>query len=184
MPSAPRSSTIRLINAWLSGSMAPEAVQTKHSVRVSITSAPALRATAAIASPGTLSRSPSAITHLPSSCIRRLTSFVPSWSCSRGLPQMFGNRRADRRSPAQQPLDRLFDLIGRRAVTREPLDLDAVAHREVGGQAGDAQVATDLAVVGRVDRDEADAIAVAFGERLHRRHQRETRLALRPPDVD
>ena len=39
-PSSPSSSTIRLINAWFSGSMAPEAVQTKHSVRISITSAP------------------------------------------------------------------------------------------------------------------------------------------------
>ena len=67
MSSAPNSSTIRLIRAWFSGSIAPDAVQTKHSVRTSMTSAPALRATAAIASPGTLSRSPSAMTFLPCS---------------------------------------------------------------------------------------------------------------------
>jgi hypothetical protein len=46
--------------------MAPAAVQTKHSVAVKITSAPTASIQAAMAGPGTPSRSPSTIAFLPS----------------------------------------------------------------------------------------------------------------------
>ena len=65
--STPCSSARALIRSQFSGVSAPAAVQTKHSVSTKTTSAPAGLTASAIAGPGTPSRSPSAITFLPTS---------------------------------------------------------------------------------------------------------------------
>src|SRR4051794_28920051 len=68
----------RSIDSWLCRSMAPAAVQTKHSVATKTTSAPAAFAQAAMAGPEIPSRSPMAITFFPwSMCLLFTPSALP-----------------------------------------------------------------------------------------------------------
>src|SRR6476659_7531287 len=127
--SVPYRSARALTMAWLSRSMAPLAVQTKHSVRIITTSAPADLAASARASPAMLSRSPSAITFLP--------LFSIASSC-------------------QQAVDRRLDLLTGHVATSQSFDLGAVAQGDVGRQPHDLELPGDRAIllVARVDLDQ------------------------------
>src|SRR5437870_4433300 len=77
--SAPCWLTSRRMASWVPRSMAPDAVQTKHSVAENTTSLPAALAQVAMAGPATPSRSPRAITNFPSNTGDITPLLDPAW---------------------------------------------------------------------------------------------------------
>src|SRR5579884_428633 len=156
--------------------MAPAAVQTKHSVWLITTSAPALRAHSSIAGPGTPSRSPIAITFLSASFMSS-----PS-SCGLGAPGVlppvvwFVSLYA-------QPLERGHQLfLGYLAL--QAVNLLAVVKEQVCRQRQNACRSANRLVLGRIDLHDRHSSAKLPLERFHVRHHGQTRLTLGAPEVD
>src|SRR5215469_6679234 len=138
--------------------MAPEAVQTKHSVATKATSAPAAVAQAAMASPEIPSRSPRAITNRSFSTVSAhlLASLV----------------------------DPLVEPEGVQCGVGEASHLDAVAEKEEGGHAHDAELHAQPPSLRGFQPDHLHLAVDPFGQGFDMGVESQAGPAVGSPDID